>query len=171
MTKPSDPNQAVIEGYFFNLATAALERASAAIQMAKSYRLLKRQVLEGLDLGAQFPQARKLGPEQTISVIDEAIEAFETDERRAWQLLPDHLTQKGRWQVLRKTHPFEHMARVQATYHFVGSQAALNVQVTTAGERIDVRILPTRQREAASQTMAELAKSITFARLSSSVAL
>ncbi|NDA71753.1 MAG: hypothetical protein EBX53_05765 [Betaproteobacteria bacterium] len=63
------------------------------------------------------------------------------------------------------------MARVQATYHFVGSQAALNVQVTTAGERIDVRILPTRQREAASQTMAELAKSITFARLSSSVAL
>nr|NDG61468.1 hypothetical protein [Betaproteobacteria bacterium] len=60
---------------------------------------------------------------------------------------------------------------VQATYHFVGSQAALNVQVTTAGERIDVRILPTRQREAASQTMAELAKSITFARLSSSVAL
>ncbi|NBO13496.1 MAG: hypothetical protein EBV12_11915, partial [Betaproteobacteria bacterium] len=96
---------------------------------------MKRQVLEGLDLGAQFPQARKLGPEQTISVIDEAIEAFETDERRAWQLLPDHLTQKGRWQVLRKTHPFEHMARVQATYHFVGSQAALNVQVTTAGER------------------------------------
>jgi len=52
MTKPSDPNQAVIEGYFFNLATAALERASAAMQMAKSYRLLKRQVLEGLDLGA-----------------------------------------------------------------------------------------------------------------------
>ncbi|NCW02486.1 MAG: hypothetical protein EBW20_11820, partial [Betaproteobacteria bacterium] len=67
MTKPSDPNQAVIEGYFFNLATAALERASAAMQMAKSYRLLKRQVHEGLDLGAQFPQARKLGPEQTIS--------------------------------------------------------------------------------------------------------
>lgn len=164
MTSTSDNLRDPVKVYFYNFAIEAFERTKASFHLLQQYELLKRQLDEGLDLGAQFPQAQQLGPEITKAVVSEAIQALHMKMDHAWDL-PAFLLTKGRWSVHRSVHQFEHLPRTHATYRFHGSAANLDVEITTAGERLDVTIVSGRNSLATEQARGQLEKYLTFAAL------
>ena len=165
MTTDSTATLSPVAAFFETFATDCLAQTKSAILMAKSYRMLLRQLRLGRDLGGEFPDAKALGPELTKEVVEQALSDYEAPFETYW-VLPKVLKRRGTYKLTHQQDPFEHLPRFQATYTYTYRQAKLFVEIRTAGENISVELNTEGGKDAIDIALKSLEQQLTLAALS-----
>jgi hypothetical protein len=152
--------------YFERYAVNAINQMKHSIVAQGFYRRALLRLEAGMDLSEDLELIGKVGPEVTLSVVNEAIEDYKKQFSNAWAM-PTGMDTIGKLKVTQELNPREHLPRFEVEIRFKLQQRLVKVLMTTIGENVKVEIDAGRNPTSAEVAIQELSKKLIFMGLQS----